>query len=148
MRLHTIKPFKHSIKKAKRIGRGLGSGHGAYSTRGMKGQKSRSGGSKGLKLRGLRATLLRVPKLRGFKSIHGKAIHVNVERLNESFSHGDVVTPETLLEKKLIQLPQARAMTIKILGDGKLSKKLTVQHCFVSKTAKMKIEKAGGTVEA
>lgn len=148
MRLHTIKPFKHSQKKAKRIGRGLGSGHGAYSTRGMKGQKARSGGSKGLKLRGLRATLLRVPKLRGFKSIHKKAIHLNVQTLNESFSHGDVVTPETLLEKKLIRLPNARAMTIKILGDGTLTKQLTIQHCLVSKTAKIKIEKAGGTVEA
>ncbi|MDO8572105.1 MAG: 50S ribosomal protein L15 [bacterium] len=148
MRLHTIKPFKHSTRKPKRIGRGLGSGHGAYSTRGMKGQKARSGGSKGLKLRGLRATLLRVPKLRGFKSIHGKALHLNVSSLNDMFSEGDIVSPETLLEKKLITLPNARAMTIKILGDGELTKKLTIQHCSVSKTARIKIEKAGGTVEA
>src|SRR3990167_7425188 len=86
--LHNLTPFRGSRKKAKRIGRGLGSGHGAYSTRGMKGQRSRSGGSKGLKARGMKQLILRIPKLSGFRSRHEKGARINVDRLEELFTAG------------------------------------------------------------
>ena len=147
MELHSLKPFKNSKKKAKRIGRGLGSGHGTYSTRGMKGQRSRSGGSKGLKLKGIKQMLLRIPKIGGFKSIHKKDTIVSLEKIERGFVNGEKVTPVTLLKKKLIQTSKRGMPVIKILGTGTLTKKLVIQGCSVSKSAREKIEKAGGTIE-
>ena len=82
--LHTIKPSKGAAKKRKRVGRGNASGHGTYSTRGLKGQKSRSGVS-GLKRLGLKMTLSRIPKKRGFKSPKAKNQVVNLTDINENF---------------------------------------------------------------
>ncbi len=152
MELHTLKPFKGAAKSRKRVGRGLGSGHGAYSTRGVKGQRARSGGSKGLKARGLKMFLLRVPKVGGFTSIYPKAHGVNVELLEKHFASGEVVTPATLIEKDVIRVHGMRkagtpTVHVKILGSGKLTKKLTVQGCDVSATARGKIEKVGGTIQ-
>lgn len=150
MELHTLKPYKNARKKKKRIGRGLGSGHGAYSTRGVKGQRARSGGKKGLKARGLKMFLLRIPKKRGFKSIHEKAIGINVEVLEKHFSDGANVTPEVLAEARIVRQKQkhgkAALMKIKILGQGTVSKKLTVSGMLVSELARKKIESAGGTI--
>lgn len=150
MELHTLKPFKNARKYKKRIGRGLGTGHGAYSTRGIKGQRSRSGGKKGLKARGLKMFLLRIPKKRGFKSIHKKAIGVNIEVLEKHFSSGANVTPEALATARIVRQKQmhGKALTpkIKILGQGKMSKKLTVSGMLISEAARKKIEAAGGSV--
>ncbi len=141
--LHTIKPFSGSKKKVKRVGRGLGS-TGTYSGRGQKGQKARSGGKKGLKLMGIRRLLLSTPKSRGFKSPYKKMVVVNVSDLEKKFKDGDKVTPQTLLEKGLVGKMKAE---VKILGDGELKKKLIIEDCAVSASAKEKIEKAGGKVE-
>ncbi len=144
--LHTLRPFAASGKKRKRVGRGHGSAHGSYSTRGVKGQRSRSGGSKGLYLKGLKPILLQTPKLRGFKSIHAKAIGINLELLEKHFSNGDHVTLKTLRERGLINVREGAKAKVKILGSGKLSKKLTIEGCAVSASARAQIEKAGGSI--
>lgn len=150
MELHTLQPFKNIHKKKKRIGRGLGSGHGAYSTRGIKGQRARSGGSKGLKARGLKMFLLRIPKSRGFKSIHEKPTGVNVEVLEKHFAAGDVISPASLVEKRIVRVKgsaeKGKLPIVKILGQGTLSKKMTLSDVLVSETARKKIEAAGGTI--
>lgn len=146
MELHTLKPFKGSRKKAKRVGRGLGSSHGTYSTRGMKGQRARSGGSKGLKLKGMKQLLLRIPKLGGFKSIYEKDIAVNVDVLQHAYKDGEIVSPVTLIKRNVVTVPKKGMPVIKILGAGTLAKKLTITHCRVSESAKKKIEAAGGTI--
>ncbi len=140
--LHTIKPFSGSKKKVKRVGRGLGS-TGTYSGRGQKGQKARSGGRGGLKLLGMRRIIMSTPKLRGFKSPHPKMVAVNVGDLEKKFNDGERVTPKTLLEKGLVG--KMKAM-VKILGEGEFKKKLIIEDCAVSASAKEKIEKAGGAV--
>jgi len=138
--LNTIKPFPKSKKRVKRVGRGLGS-KGTYSGRGQKGQRARSGGKKGLKLKGLKKMLLGIPKVRGFRSPYDKMSVVNVEDLDKKFNDGDKVTPQALLEKKLTDKIK---VGVKILGKGELNKKLFIEGCSFSKRAKEKIEKVGG----
>lgn len=148
MQLHTLKPFPRSKKRAKRVGRGHGSGHGTTATRGTKGQRARSGGSKGLKLKGMKQMLLRIPKLRGFKSIHAKASVVNLDVIEAHFSEGETVDIEKLAAKKLVAAGTNRnGVSVKILGGGELSKKLSFEGVTVSGSAKEKIEKAGGTIK-
>lgn len=156
MELHTLRSFKSAQKTRKRVGRGLGSSHGTYSTRGMKGQRARSGGSKGLKARGLKSFLLRIPKTAGFKSIHAKALTVNLDVLEKHYAAGDTVTRENLFEKGIVHekkgLRKGKATPslstrVKILSDGKLTKKLTITQCDLSQKAKAKIEAVGGTVQ-
>lgn len=117
--LHTIKPAKGATKKRKRVGRGNASGHGTYSTRGLKGQKSRSGVSN-LKRLGMKMTLMRTPKKRGFKSLKPKNQVVNLEDVNKNFKDGEVVNPKSLLKKGLIDNIKAG---VKILGKGNLAVK-------------------------
>lgn len=146
--LHTLTPFKGSRKKTKRIGRGLGSGHGAYSTRGVKGQRARSGGSHGLKARGMKQIIRRIPKLSGFRSIHEKIKSINLSKLEELFSAGETVTPLMLVRRGALHSPKrGKLASVKLLGEGTLTKALTVRGCAVSASAKEKIEKAGGSVE-
>ena len=138
----------------KRIGRGLGSGKGRYSGRGIKGQKSRSGSHK---MRagfegGQTNIYMRLGKLRGATSKDAMPIGpfrtytqpVNLRDLDR-FDAGDEVTPETLVEKRLIKNTRT---DVKILGDGELKKKLTVTAHLFSKSAREKIESAGGTATA
>jgi len=99
--LHTIKPAKGSTKKRKRVGRGNASGHGTYSTRGIKGQKARSGVSN-LKRLGMKMTLMRTPKKRGFKSLKPKDQVLNLTDINKNFKDGDTINPKILLKKGLI----------------------------------------------
>ncbi|MBI4268358.1 50S ribosomal protein L15 [Candidatus Uhrbacteria bacterium] len=148
MNLHTLKPFPGSKKRAKRVGRGHGSAHGTTATRGTKGQRARSGGSKGLKLKGMKQMLLRIPKVRGFKSIHPKNAVVNLDAIEKNFSTGETVSKENLLVKKLIAIGSGKnGVSIKILGTGELSKKLSFEGVAVSSAAKEKIEKAGGVIQ-
>lgn len=144
MELNTIKPPRGSRRSIKRVGRGRGSGHGKTSCRGHKGQKSRAGSKSSRGSEGGQMPLQRrVPK-RGFTNIFRKEYEViNVERLN-AFDSGAEVTPELLSEKGIARL---NLDGIKILGDGELKVSLTVRADSFSKTAKEKIEAAGGKVE-
>jgi len=144
LNLHTLKSIK-TFKAKKRIGRGLGSGKGAYSTRGVKGQKARTGGRGGLKFKGMRANLASAPKLPGFTSFKEKPATVNISLLEEQFQSGDKVTFDILKKKGLIA---GTAIGVKVLGDGKLTKKLTVVVDAVSAGARAAIEAAGGAVKA
>lgn len=144
MKLHELKPAQPK-KKRKRVGRGIGSGAGKTAGRGQKGQKARSGGGVRPGFEGGQMPLQRrIPK-RGFTNIFKKDISiVNVEVLEERFEDGDVVTPEILLEKKVIK---KMGDGVKILGNGDISKKLTVKAHAFSKSAVDKIQAAGGKVE-
>ncbi len=146
MQLKDIKPAKGSTHARKRLGRGNSSGTGTTAGRGTKGQLSRSGGGKGDAFEGGQNPLhQRLPKLPGFKNINRKAYRpLNVARLEAAFNAGDTVNAETLLEKGLTK---SLSTPVKILGDGTISKKLTVAVEKVSASAKEKIETAGGTVE-
>jgi large subunit ribosomal protein L15 len=146
MQLHDLSPAPGSTKKRKRIGRGNGSGHGSTAGRGDKGQNSRAGGGKGPGFEGGQNPLaMRLPKLPGFTN-HWRQEYdvVNVARLEGLFADGDTVDAETLKAKGVVKSADA---VVKILGDGELTRKLTVKVQKVSATAKAKIEAAGGTVE-
>ena len=140
--LNTQRSIK-SGKPSRRIGRGPGSGRGTYSGKGLKGQKSRSGGRGGLKLLGMKSQIQSMPKLPGFRSLKPKKIAVNLTVLEQNFENGDKVTALTLKEKGLIMNPDHG---IKILGEGKLTKKLIIAANGVSATAQEAITKAGGKV--
>lgn len=149
MQLHELKPVTPK-KVAKRIGRG--GKRGKMSGRGHKGQTARTGNS-------TRSEMLefikKIPKLRG----HGKnrartvneereiAIPVNLNKLEVAFEQGATVTPKTLVAAGIITTVRKKAPTVKILGTGEISKKINVEGCQVSASAKAKIEKAGGSVK-
>lgn len=144
LELHRLTPSKGANKKRKRVGRGPGSGHGKTSGRGHKGQKSRSGYSQRAGFEGGQMPLYRrVPK-RGFHNIFAKKYGiVNVQSLNR-FEEGTTVTPQLLLEQGVLKKIKDG---LRILGEGKLEKKLTVQAHHFSESARRKIEQAGGSVE-
>ena len=144
MRLDEVHQGITKNKKRRRVGRGPGSGHGKTSGRGHKGQGSRAGWSQHPTFQGGAMPLVRrVPK-RGFNNKWGKkVVIVNVGDLESVFQAGDEVTPE-LLEKT--PLLGHRFDELKILGNGELSKKLTVSAHRFSQSAAEKIEKAGGKV--
>lgn len=144
MKLEELKSPPGANKSPKRVGRGIGSGHGKTSTRGHKGQKARSGGGIRLGFEGGQMPLQRrVPK-RGFTNIFKKEWSiVNVKDLN-IFEDGTVVTVELLKQAGLIKkIGQA----VKLLGDGEVEKQLTVQVHKASQQAEEKISAKGGTIE-
>lgn len=142
--LNTVKPGKGATKKKKRVGRGNASGHGTYSTRGMKGQRSRSGVSN-LKRLGMRSMLLNLPKNRGFRSDKPKAQVVNLADINKKFKDGDVLSPVSLAKAGLIGDSRA---TVKVLGSGELKvKNLQFKDVAVSASVKAQIEKTGAKIE-
>lgn len=152
LNLSTLKPAQERVDR-KRVGRGPGSGKGKYAGRGNKGQKSRAGSHK------MRAGFeggqmpihMRIGKLRGSTSkdampvgpFRTETVPVNIRDLDR-FDAGAEVTPESLVEKRLIKNTK---IDIKLLGTGEVSKKLTVRVHKISATAREKIEAAGGTVE-
>lgn len=144
MKLHELQPAAGSTTASKRLGRGVGSGLGKTSGKGHKGAKARSGGGKRPGFEGGQMPLYRrVPK-KGFTNIFGTEYAVvNVERL-EVFNDGDVVTVEELLAKKIIRKPLDG---VKIMGNGELTKKLTVKAAKFTASAKEKIEALGGKAE-
>ena len=144
MKLHEMKPAEGSRKKRKRVGRGIGSGHGKTSGRGHDGQNARSGGGVRLGFEGGQIPLFqRLPK-RGFTNINRKDYAVvNLDKLNV-FAEGTEVTPELLLELGIVSNAKSG---IKILGNGTLDKKITVKANKFSASAKEAIEKAGGQTE-
>lgn len=144
MKLNDLRPAAGSNKKRKRVGRGDGSGHGKTSGRGHKGQGARSGAGTRPGFEGGQMPLQRRLPKRGFHNpFRVEMAVVNLEQL-EVFPSGSEVTPELLVEKGMVRGKNRR---VKILGDGSLSKPLTIRaHGFSSK-AKEKIEASGGKVE-
>jgi len=144
MKLQELHPAEGSTTAQKRLGRGTGSGLGKTSGKGHKGAKARSGGGKRPGFEGGQMPLYRrVPK-RGFTNIFGTEYAVvNVERL-EVFNDGDTVTVEALKEAGIVK---QTLDGVKILGNGDLTKKLTVQAQKFTESAKQKIEAVGGKAE-
>lgn len=144
MRLDQLVPKKGSRKREKRVGCGVGSGHGKTSTKGHKGQHARSGGVKGPGYEGGQMPLIRrVPK-RGFHNIFGERYAVvNLDRLSRLDAR-TAITPELLLEKGIIREEGKR---VKILGNGDVKKALTVRAHAFSRSAQEKIAAAGGRAE-
>ena len=144
MNLHELSPAAGSNTKAYRKGRGAGSGNGKTAGRGQKGQWARSGGGVRVGFEGGQMPLTRrIPK-RGFNNIFAKRLEsINVSAL-EKFEDGAVVNVEALLEKGILSKCE---YGVKILGNGSITKKLTVQASAFSASAKEKIEAAGGKVE-
>lgn len=140
-----MKPAPGAKHSRKRVGRGDGSGHGTYSGRGLKGQKSRAGGGTRLGFEGGQLSLIkRLPRKRGFFNIFRTEYSVvNIGKLNV-FDANAEVTPQSLLEAGLIKSVQ---QPIKILGDGEIDRPLVVKANKFSSTAKAKIEAAGGRTE-
>lgn len=144
MKLHELRPAEGSKKTRKRVGRGTGSGWGKTAGRGQDGQNSRSGGGVRPGFEGGQMPLFRRLPKRGFNNIFAKEYAmINVDRLNQ-FENGTEVTPELLLEKKVIKNIKDG---VKILGNGNVEKTLTVKASKFSKAAAEKIEAAGGKVE-
>lgn len=144
MKLSELSPAPGSSKKRKRVGRGDGSGHGKTSCRGHKGQGARSGGGTRLGFEGGQMPLQRRLPKRGFHNPFRIAMAiVNLDQL-ENFPAGSEVTPDTLAERGLVRGKNRR---VKVLGDGLLSKALTIKAHGFSAKAKEKIEASGGKVE-
>jgi large subunit ribosomal protein L15 len=145
MEQHNLKPPVGARKKRKRIGRGDGSGHGTYSGRGLKGQKSRAGGGVRVGFEGGQLPLIkRLPSVRGFTNIFKKEYSiVNVKKL-VAFDANTEVTPEVLLDAGIIK---SLKHPVKVLGDGEIDRPLTVKAHKFTTVAGNKIEAAGGKVE-
>ncbi len=147
MQLHQLKPI-HKLKKRKRIGRG--GKRGTYSGRGMKGQRARAGRKMKPVIREL---IKKYPKLRGYRqklkaqSSKLKTAILNLEVLEKKFNTGEKITPEILLEKRIIRKIKGKIPLVKILAKGEISKKLIIEGCQMSESAKEKIERAGGQIK-
>ena len=144
MKLHELQPTAGSRRDNWRKGRGEGSGNGKTAGKGHKGQNSRSGGGVRLGFEGGQLPLFRALPKRGFKNVN----HVNYAVINvsalEKFEAGTLVTPTLLIESGLVR---KECDGIKVLGNGKLSKALTVQAHKFSKSAEKAISEAGGKIE-
>ncbi len=141
--LNNLHPTEGSTHKKKRVGRGPGSGLGKTSGRGHKGQKSRSGYSSKAGFEGGQMPLQRRLPKRGFTNIFKKQwIEISLAKINENFSAGDEVTPEILHDRGLIKKAKHDLV---ILGNGEISKAIKISAHRFTKTAKDKIEKAGGS---
>jgi len=148
MQLHQLKKIKKQ-KKSKRVGRG--GKKGTYSGKGLKGQRSRAG----RKFKpAIRELIKRYPKLRGHrlgskpKFQKPRPVAFNLADIDKKFKAGEKVCPETLIERGIIRRMIKRGMRVKILSKGEISCALEFENCLISKQAKEKIEKAGGTIKA
>ena len=144
MRIEDIRPAEGSTKNKKRVGRGVGSGHGKTSCKGHKGQKARSGGTKGAGFEGGQMPLQRrVPK-RGFKNIFKKEYAiVNLDIIN-ALKDDAVITPELLIEKGVVKKMKDG---LKVLANGSIQRPVTIKANAFSTSAAAKIEAAGGKTE-
>jgi len=144
--LHTLQPT-YALKRKKRVGRG--GKRGTFSGRGTKGQKARAGA----KIRPQeREEILKIPKKRGSgfinrpKKFKARIAVINLGTINKHFAQGELVTPKTLTRKGLLDVSHRSATRVKILGAGKLSKKINFSNVFVSEQARAAIESIGGTI--
>ncbi|MGQ9570124.1 MAG: 50S ribosomal protein L15 [Thermodesulfovibrionales bacterium] len=144
MKIEDLKPEDGRRKKPKRVGRGIGSGHGKTSCKGHKGQKARSGGTKGPGFEGGQMPLQRRLPKRGFKSLD--KIEYAIVNLKDicRIAESNVITPELLLEKGIVK---DLKNGIKVLGEGEIQKPLTIKASAFSISAKAKIEALGGKAE-
>ncbi len=146
MQLHQLKPL-YKRRRPRRVGRG--GKRGTYSGHGIKGQRARAGRKFAPVIREL---IKRYPKLRGYRfkpnpqSLKLKTAVVNLDVLEKKFASGEKITPKLLLQNKIIRRIKGRVPRVKILGKGKVSKKLAIEGCDMSKSAKAAIEGAGGKV--
>ena len=146
IQLDNLKPAKVDKTKKRRIGRGNAAGQGTYSGRGLKGQRSRSGGKGGLKYKGFKRQLEQVPKKRGFTSRNKPAEVVSLAALSKAYAEGETVSPRSLLAKGLIEKTRNG---VKVLGVGKLSKKMVFSKDITfSASAKESVTQAGGTIQS
>lgn len=146
MKMHAMMPADGARTKAKRLGRGIGSGLGKTSGKGHKGQWARSGGGVRPGFEGGQITLMRRLPKRGFNNKFRKAFTVvNVDKLNV-FDDGTVVDLALLVEAGIVK--KVEEYGLKVLGNGELTKKLTVKAAKFTDSAKDKIEKAGGKAES
>jgi len=149
MQLHELKPTS-ARKTAKRIGRG--GKRGKTSGKGHKGQKARAGNSSRPEMREI---IKKLPKLRGHGVNRARTVNservlpivINVSDLESGLEAGATVTPRSLVIAKVIDTKKRKAPAVKILGNGSLTKKFVIEDCQVSKSAKEKIEAAGGSVK-
>ena len=142
MQLHELKKNSAS-KRKKRVGRG--GKKGTYCGGGGKGQKGRAGAKfKPL----IREWIKKYPKLRGYNfNVSGTASSVNLDTLEKNFEINAVVSPETLVKKRIVRNVDGKLPVVKILGMGEIKKALIIENCSVSKSAREKIEKAGGSIK-
>lgn len=142
MQIHELKP-KHKSKDKKIVGRG--GKKGTYSGRGGKGQSARSG-RKMVPI--IRELIKRYPKLKGYRAfvIENEFTLVSLEQLEKHTKDGDAISPETLVKMGVVKTVKGKIPQVKILADGKLTKKLTIENCKISKTAKEAVQKAGGSI--
>lgn len=143
MQTHEIQP-NNKTKDKKRVGRG--GKKGTYSGKGCKGQKSRAG----RKMQPfIREIIKRYPKIRGYRqgTTSEKGISVNLKVLEKNFEKGDKITPAVLVDKKIVRKISGKAPFVKILGSGEISKAFVIEGCLVSESAKVKIEKIGGSIK-
>jgi large subunit ribosomal protein L15 len=143
IQLHDLRPAPGSTKKRKRVGRGNAGRGGTYAGRGRKGQNARAGSGKAPYFEGGQLPLVRrLPRKRGFTNIFRIPFRiVNVERLDTIFEPEDEINPDTLLSRGLIKKGKN---PVKVLGEGDLTKALTIHAHAFSKGARQKIEAAGG----
>ena len=144
MQTHTV---KRNVPEKSHVQLGRGGRHGKTSGRGGKGQTARAGNKRRPEMRDI---IKKIPKLRGykFKSITDNFYPINLDALENGFKSGETVTLAALMERKIVRVKGGNNPRVKILARGTLSKKLVVQGCTMSETAKAAIEGAGGTVEA
>lgn len=145
MKIHQLRPAPGARRPRKRVGRGDGSGHGTYSGRGLKGQKSRSGGGVRPTFEGGQLPLVkRLPEKRGFfNPFRVEYSVVSVAALNR-FPEGAEVTPQAMAEAGLVK---SLKKPVKVLGDGEVKRPLVVQAHRFSRAARLKLEAAGGQAE-
>ncbi|QIJ72830.1 50S ribosomal protein L15 [Thermosulfuriphilus ammonigenes] len=146
MSLSNLKPSLGARKKAKRVGRGPGSGHGKTSCRGQKGQRSRTGGGVPPWFEGGQMPLIRLLPKRGFNNARFRTEYtiINLREIAAKFSEGAVVDLEALKEARLIK---GRSLRVKVLGEGEISFPITLKVHKASRSAQEKIRAAGGQVE-
>ena len=141
--LHTLSSGTRISRGARRVGRGNASQKGTTAGKGTKGQKARTGGRGGLKVLGLRRTLMKIPKNRGFKSMYAKPALVNLTTLERVALPTQTITPVWLAKRQIVG---TIANGVKIVASGKLTKAVIVKGCLASKGAVAAIEKTGGKV--
>lgn len=143
MQTHQLRP-KHITKGRKIVGRG--GKKGTYSGKGNKGQASRAG-RKMVPI--IRELIKRYPKLKGYRAfvLESNLQVVNLEALEKHTKDGETINPQNLIAKGIVRMIKGKTPEVKILGKGTLTKKLVIENCKVSKSAKEAIEKAGGTIK-
>ena len=143
MQLHELKP-KHKNRNKRRVGRG--GKKGSYSGHGIKGQNARAGRKLEPIIRGL---IKRYPKLKGYRSFRFDKDFavVNLDVLEKNTVDGEIINPENLIKKGIVSKIKGKMPRVKLLGTGKITKKIVVENCKASKSAKEAIEKAGGSIK-